>query len=85
MTDPHIGQEVESFEFREPLSKYGYSPGFIASREIEILLDAALIEVLTLMRERGYIDEKYIFISKGNGTIGIRDTSLQDTPADVDQ
>lgn len=85
MTDPHIGQEVDSFDFREFLSNYGYSPGFVASKEIEVLLDATLIEVLTLMRERGYLNEKYIFSSKGNGVIGIRDTSLQDILEDVDR
>jgi hypothetical protein len=85
MTEPHVGQEVDSFDFRIQLAKYGFSPEFVASRDIEILLDGVIIETLTLMRERGYIHEKYIFSSKGNGVIGIRDTTLADNPDDLDR
>jgi hypothetical protein len=85
MTDPHVGREVDSFDFRTLLERYGFTPRFIGSEETEVLLDATLVEALSLMRERGYIDEKFIFVSKGNGIIGIRDTSQDDNPDDLDQ
>lgn len=78
MTHPHVGNEVDSFNIRDLLKSYDVSSDYLASKEIEVLLDAAVIEALTLMRERNYIDEKYIFGSKGNGEISIRDTTLAD-------
>jgi hypothetical protein len=83
MTIPHIGQEVDRFDIRERLEKYGYTPDFLAAPEIEVLLDAALIEALSLMRDRGYMDRRYIFGSKGDGVIAIRDTHRPDRPEDV--
>ena len=78
MTKPHIGKEIDSFNFRELLRSYDFSDEFLANSQIEVLLDAVVIEALTLMRERNYIDEKYIFGSKGNGEISVRDTTLAD-------
>ena len=78
MTKPHIGKEVDSFNFRELLKSYKFSHDFLANKDIEILLDAVVIEALTLMRERNYMDEKFIFGSKGNGVISVRDTTLED-------
>ena len=78
MTNPHIGKEIDTFDFRELLRSYDFSDEFLANNEIEVLLDALVIEALTLMRERNYIDEKYIFGSKGNGVISVRDTTLAD-------
>ena len=78
MTKPHIGKEVDSFNFRELLKSYDCSHDFLANKDIEVLLDAVVIEALTLMRERNYINEKFIFGSKGNGVISVRDTTLED-------
>ena len=85
MTQSHVGKEIDSFDFRTLLERYGFTRSFIASPETEVLLDATVIEALSLMRERGYIDERYIFVSKGNGVIGVRDTSLEDDLEDLDQ
>jgi hypothetical protein len=85
MTLAHSGQDVDAFDLRSSLETHGFAPQRISSEETDVLLDATVVEVLSLMRERGYIDERSVFVSKGNGVIGIRDTSLADRLDDSDR